>query len=350
MGSASKSGQGTGRRFDVMIGTGGIGWGRFFAISGNETLGREESRLGRFLDRRDYCKLHIISHYVKALGGDDFRVLPVGKVGDDEPGGRLVDEMRKAGLDTRFVGVQAGKPTLNCICLLYPDGSGGNLTVEDSACSTVDGSTIRKAEGDFAAAAGKGIALAVPEVPIEARRELLEMATQYRFFRAASFVSGEIRAALESGLLAHVDLLAINSAEAAALCGKGDQSGPSELAAAAYRELHGCNAKAILAMTAGSGGSWVVDAQGAHHLGALKVTVASAAGAGDAFLAGMLAGLAEGLPVPEAQQLATLTAAASVTSPHTIHDGICRSMLAGLARDIGAVLEPAVKQFIEERP
>ena len=45
-----------------MIGVGGIGSGVFFALDGNHTLGREESRGGRFLDRRDYCKLHIVSH------------------------------------------------------------------------------------------------------------------------------------------------------------------------------------------------------------------------------------------------------------------------------------------------
>lgn len=52
--------------YQAMIGTGGIGSGVFFALDGDHTLGREESRSGRFLDKRDYCKLHIISHYVKS--------------------------------------------------------------------------------------------------------------------------------------------------------------------------------------------------------------------------------------------------------------------------------------------
>ena len=55
-----------------LIGIGGIGSGTFFALNGNHTLGREESRGGRFLDRRDYCKLHIISHYVRPLLGGRF--------------------------------------------------------------------------------------------------------------------------------------------------------------------------------------------------------------------------------------------------------------------------------------
>ena len=51
---------------------GGIGSGMFFRLNGDATLGREESRSGYFLDRNDYCKLHIITHYVKALLGPDF--------------------------------------------------------------------------------------------------------------------------------------------------------------------------------------------------------------------------------------------------------------------------------------
>ena len=72
-------------RYRAMIGVGGIGAGSFFALEGDHTLGREESRAGRFLDRRDYCKLHIVSHYVQTLLGLIFSTIPVGRVGDDDP-------------------------------------------------------------------------------------------------------------------------------------------------------------------------------------------------------------------------------------------------------------------------
>ena len=75
-------------RHAALIGTGGIGSGMFFALHGNHTLGREESRSGYILDRQDYCKLHIVAHYVSALLGPAFPVIPIGKVGDDEPGRR----------------------------------------------------------------------------------------------------------------------------------------------------------------------------------------------------------------------------------------------------------------------
>ena len=49
----------------------------------------------------------------------------------------------------------------------------------------------------------------------------------------------------------------------------------------------------------------------------------------------LLAGLAGGLDMGHAQRLATLLAAASVTSPHTIHREVSRAELAALAREMG---------------
>ena len=137
-------------RYRALIGTGGIGSGMFFALDGNHTLGREESRSGHFLDRRDYCKLHIVSHYVRRLLGAAFPVIPLGMVGADEVGDRLLAEMAEVGLDLRYVGRAEGRRTLYALCLIYPDGSGGNVTENDSACAAVDAGWIARAEAEFA--------------------------------------------------------------------------------------------------------------------------------------------------------------------------------------------------------
>src|SRR5512142_852843 len=114
--------------YQALIGTGGIGSGMFFALKGNPTLGREESRAGWFQDRRDYCKLHIITHYVKVLLGPEFPTILVGKVGLDVIGKRLVQEMVEMGLAIRNVTTSPGDQTLFSLCFTYPDGTGGNLT------------------------------------------------------------------------------------------------------------------------------------------------------------------------------------------------------------------------------
>jgi len=188
----------------------------FFALSGNHTLGREESRGGRFLDRRDYCKLHIIAHYVQTLLGPRFETMPLGKVGDDETGRALLAEMQDAGMNVRYVACSPGEQTLYSLCFIYPDGSGGNLTTDDSASSEVDGAFIRTAEVEFSRHAGRGIALAAPEVALEAREAVLDLGTQYDFVRVASFTTEEMRGVVDSGLLQKVNLLGVNLEEAAA--------------------------------------------------------------------------------------------------------------------------------------
>jgi sugar/nucleoside kinase (ribokinase family) len=149
---------------------------------------------------------------------------------------------------------------------------------------------------------------------------------------------GEVR---ERGLLDQVDLLGVNLEEAGR---RGFErrrfATPRALSAAeAVAALAGEHAALRLSVTAGAAGSWSWDGAALHHCPALPVRVASTGGAGDAHFAGILAGLAAGLALPSAQELGTLLAAASVTSPHTIHKGITRDMLRELAEDAGCGLD-----------
>ncbi len=336
-------------RYRAMLGVGGIGTGVFFALAGNHTLGREESRGGHFLDRRDYCKLHIIAHYVQTLLGPGFATLPIGKVGDDEAGHRLVEEMKAAGMDTRYVSVCPGEQTLASFCLVYPDGSGGNLTTDDSACDKVDASTVSRAEPEFARYAGRGIALAAPEVPLAARRKVLELGTAYHFLRAASFVSAEMKTAAEIGMLDETDLLGINLDEAAALSGAAAPGkSPIEVVETAVERLRGLNPAMLISITAGRLGSWSWDGTSLAHVPAWPVEVVSTAGAGDAHLAGIIAGLAAGLAMAQAHELGALVAALSVTSPHTIAPEVGRQSLQTFAGQLRVPPSDAVRDLLAE--
>jgi len=337
-------------RYQAMIGTGGIGSGAFFLLSGDHTLGREESRGGRFLDRRDYCKLHIISHYVQTLLGPVFETIPLGKVGDDEVGARLLGEMGEAGMNMTHVTQSAADQTLYSFCFVYPDGSGGNLTTADSASSKVDAALVREAEPDFARFAGRGIALAAPEVELDARDEVLELGTRHGFFRAASFTSEEMASAVESRMLGKVDLLGINVDEAAAVAGGGsggdeDAVGVSE---AAVERLRRESPEMMITITAGERGSWCWAESSCSHMPKCNARVESTAGAGDAHLAGMIAGLAAGLAAREAHELAALVAGLSVTSPHTINKEMGRDSLREFSQGCGVRISDSVRSLLEE--
>ncbi len=325
-------------KYKAMIGTGGIGSGTSFLVNGNHTLGREESRSGRFLERKDYCKLHIIAHYVQTLLGSDFETIPIGKVGDDDLGKNLYDEMKEAGMNMRHVMVSPGDRTLLCICFIYPDGSGGNLTPDDSACSRVDIPFILEAEDEYKRYEHCGIALAVPEVPLESRAKLLELGTQYYFFRAASFTSEEMNSAISMGMLQNVDLLALNLDEAAAAACIPAGKNPQEIVDKAVQTLSQINPHMFISITAGKEGNWSWDGTLLRHVPALKTEVKSTAGAGDCHFSGIIVGLTAGLTLQEAQDLGTLAAALSVTSPHTISKDINRETLKQFAEKVNANL------------
>ncbi len=340
-------------RYHAMLGVGGIGSGAFFMLDGEHTLGREESRSGHFIDRRDYCKLHIISHYVKTLLGEEFHTLPIGKVGDDEAGQRLLKEMKATGLDLRYVQVIPGVQTLYSFCFIYPDGSGGNLTTNNSACDRVGVDDITPAEADFARYRSSGIALAAPEVPLPARLKILQLGTKYDFWRVAAFNSAEIHPAMQMGLLAETDLLAMNRDEAVAVAGiqsRSDTAPLQPIVEAALARLRQINPDLQVLITAGKDGSWSWDGENIRRVPAFPVETVSTAGAGDAFLAGVIAGKVAGLSLGEAQELGTLVAAHAVTSPHTIDPRIDRQSLHTLADRNKLVLSTRVDQILRDDP
>jgi len=333
--------------YTVMIGVGGIGAGSFFLLNGNHTIGREESRSGRFIDRRDYCKLHIVSHYVKAMLGNAFKVIPVGRVGDDETGRFLYHEMREQSLVMDYVEKASGEKSLFSFCFLYPDGSGGNLTTDDSACARVDSRYVSRAKPLFRKFKEKGIALAVPEVGLDARRRLLELGSDHAFFRVASFSSAEITDERAKSLFSMVDLLALNIDEAARAAGIENREVRTEdVVSDSLKILSRVNPSMMITITAGAKGSWVWDGERVDYKPAVKIEALGTAGAGDAFLAGMIAGICAGLPLFSAHELGALSGAFSVTSPHTIHKGMNAESLSEFSRNTSYRLSDGVKRLL----
>jgi len=132
-------------------------------------------------------------------------------------------------------------------------------------------------------------------------------------------------------VLALVELCALNLEEAAAAAGiphdrvlPGD---PAEIAEQSVESLSRSYPRLQLSITAGKTGSWSWDRHELAFDAAAAVKVEGASGAGDAHFAGLLAGLSANLSLPEAQQVGTIVAGASVTSPHTIHPGMTSALL-----------------------
>jgi sugar/nucleoside kinase (ribokinase family) len=154
------------------------------------------------------------------------------------------------------------------------------------------------------------------------------------------------------GLLSETDLLAMNRDEAAAAAGlrsSAQDEPPRPIVEAALARLRKINPDLQVTITAGGWGSWSWDGKAVRHRPAFPSELVSSAGAGDAFLAGVIAGKVAGLNLPEAQELGTLVAAHSVTSPHTIDPQINRESLSAFAVTAGLVLSDQVGQFLAKK-
>ncbi|KPK86519.1 MAG: hypothetical protein AMJ81_00980, partial [Phycisphaerae bacterium SM23_33] len=344
-------------------------------------LGRNESRAGTILPRRDFCKLHITAHYVAALtaaGRGGFAVLPIGKVGGDPTAAAMLEHMRRAGMDTRFVASQPGCSTLFSVCFTYPDGDGGNITTEDSASARLTPADVERAVQALPKALGGnvgggvaptggiapagGIALAAPEVPLEARLRLLELAREHGWLTAAAFNTAEVPEAGRLGMFRHVDILSVNREEAAALARRGRREQVEAIACAAGGALEKVNPGIRLCVTAGAAGSFGWADGAMEYTPAAPVEAVNTAGAGDATLSALIVATAAGLPFIRPQRprrrqlaeapletaldLAALLAALAVTSPDTINFDADARTLSELAGRIGAditALQPALK-------
>lgn len=328
----------TGLTFNHIIGTGGIGFGNFFSLSGNHTLGRNESRMATLLPFQDFCKQHIIMHYVSVLLGAKvnakFQSFPIGKVGNDDIGRSLVEKIKAAGMDTKNVTIADDCSTLFSVCFQYPDNTGGNITTENSASGKVSPDDISLFFEEFKLSGDREIILSVPEVPLETRIKLLEYGRHRESLNIASVLSSEVTNFKSMDGFKLVDILSINIDEARSIAQVMDEFVPANVIIdICVNILQGMNPGMSILITDGANGSYCYAKDHLEFTPVLKVPVISTAGAGDAFLAGIIAGLCCGLPLckgssgtnflstelASAVELGTLLGSFSVTSPDTIH-------------------------------
>jgi sugar/nucleoside kinase (ribokinase family) len=323
-----------GLAYNHIIATGGIGSGIFFSMNDNHTLGRNESRMATLQPYKDFCKQHIIMHYIAVLLGAEingkFQSFPIGKVGDDGVGKNLIENMKNVGMDTQHVTLSDNSSTLFSVCFQYPDNEGGNITSENSASSKVSEDDISLFFKDFKLSGENEIILAVPEVPLQTRVKLLEYGQQRGSLNVASISSSEVNDFESMHGFEITNILSINIDEARSVVQLFDESVASDVIInACIDKLKNINRNISILVTDGANGNYCYSGNHLQFTPVTKVEVISTAGAGDAFLAGTIAGLCCGLPLSKrfndttelnsAVELGTLLASLSVTSPDTIH-------------------------------
>jgi ribokinase len=220
----------------------------------------------------------------------------VGRVGDDEDGTALRGALDAAGVGTDLVGVTTGEPT--GLAVVSVDDAADNAIVVIPGANA----SLEPADVDAAALAGAGLVVAQLEVPVPTVEAALRLA---RAAGALVVLNAAPAARLPDGLLATVDVLVVNEHEATAVAG----------ATALDDAVDGLLAQGpgTVVVTLGSRGCLVARGRDRTALPAHAVDAVDTTGAGDAFVAGLALGLAEGLPAVEAARFGSAAAAIAVT-------------------------------------
>jgi sugar/nucleoside kinase (ribokinase family) len=294
--------------------------------------------MATLLPYQDFCKQHIILHYISVLlgarPGGEFQSFPIGAVGNDTVGKKLLQDMKRSGMDINNVTIKEDHSTLFSVCYLYPDHTGGNITTDNSASSSVSTGDMERFFSAFNLPGNNEMVLAAPEVPLSARIKLLEYGKQRGGLNIASVLAAETDAFRQLNGFALVDILSINMEEAKSIAQINAESTSSDkITDACIQQLVAINPEISILITDGENGSYCYTNNHLEHTPALVVPVVSTAGAGDAFLAGTIVGYCCGLPLckgvndkyfgesplASAAELGALLASLSVTSSDTIH-------------------------------
>ena len=225
----------------------------------------------------------------------------VGRVGDDDLGTYLADQLARAGVDPLCVTCDPDLPTSACLVLVRPDGEHGFLFSAGANArltpADVDIDTV--CAGRFLHVGGALYLDGLDGQP---------MADLFRQARArgvhTSFDVGSPRGDnvdLIVPVLPHTDLFMPSIAEARLVARRDD---PAEIA----RFLLDAGARTVV-VKLGSRGCYVCTDQGGEFVPAFSVDVVDTCGAGDCFCAGVLAGLVQGWPIQRCARFACATSA-----------------------------------------
>lgn len=235
------------------------------------------------------------------------RVAFLGKVADDELGRVFDHDIRAAGVDFPTPALpDAEVPTARCLILITPDGQRTMNTFlgacvrfgpDDVPAALIASAQVTYLEGYLfdPPAAQQAFVAAAEAAHLAGRRVALTLSDPFCVERHRA---GFLRFVAES-----TDILFANEAELLALYETPDLI----TGIAQAREQVG-----LAAITRGARGSLIVTPERVIEIEAVPTVIVDTTGAGDAYAAGFLAALTQGLPLEECGRWASVAAAAVI--------------------------------------
>ncbi len=247
----------------------------------------------------------------------------VAAVGDDPAGQFMLDQMAREGVGADAVAVREDTPTGMTVALssggdraiLTALGAVGSLTAGDVPAALLGRARHVHISSYFLLEDSLGPGLAAVMATAQAAGATVSLDTNWDPSGRWGRGDGRLAAAL-----AQVDLLLPNEAEAVRLSGQPDL-------AAAVPVLTAAGSRLVVKL--GPRGALCADGTRRHRVSVPPVVPVDATGAGDCFNAGLIAGLLQGLALPEAAALGCAAGALSTRAPGGT--GSCADLSSALA-------------------
>jgi ribokinase len=219
------------------------------------------------------------------------RVQMIGCVGDDPAGRRMLEDLRREGVDTQAVAALPDVPTGTAYITVTADGE-NTIVLERGANARLSPEDLA-AHGD--ALAGAAVMLAQLEVPVETVTAAVRAARDAGVRPVVTLAPAQ---AVPDELLAGLDPMLVNEHEAGFLL--GDSGDVGQDAEGSARRLLDLGPRSVV-ITLGAAGAVVADAGGVWRGPAVTVDeVIDTTGAGDAFAGALAAALAAGASLADA--------------------------------------------------
>lgn len=238
-----------------------------------------------------------VAYHLRGLGVE---VGVITRVGSDELGDRTIGSMTALGLPV--AGVQYGDLPTGTVKVTMDDSNEPLFEiVTPAAWDNID---LGEAENFIADGSFKLVFGTLAQRDERSRRTIrgLWQKAEQRFYDVNLRPPHTTRAIVEESL-AVADLVKVNGAELLEVGRWHDLSGKDRKSLA--RELMGRYNIAVLVVTEGSAGAWLLAGDDYFQAPAKPVVVADTVGAGDAFFAALLAGYEKGLGWQQCLEMAT---------------------------------------------
>src|SRR6266480_3843507 len=230
------------------------------------------------------------------LGG---QVAMVGRIGADDFGRELVENLTANGVDASGVLPDNSAATGAALIFVGPEGQ-NMIAVAPGANAGLDTADVERAIDRLRAG---GVLVMQLEIPMAV---ITPAAVAVRRAGAHVVLNASPAQRLDPGFLEQLDALVVNEREARDLV---NEASP-EAAAVALRAMGPRTA----VVTLGPAGSVFCDESGVHSVQPYPVTAIDATGAGDAFVGALAVGIANGLPTEAAMRFGNAAGAAATTS------------------------------------